>query len=94
MKFHKAIDAVIAKYERLATDKYIADDERQQVCYEFIDWLNDQKDACDNYDVECVSAVEQEEWEAFCDVNDVHPKKKVHRKYGFDALNYDNEEDW
>lgn len=94
MKFHKAIDAVIAKYERLAADKYITDDERQQVCYEFIDWLNDQKDACDNYDVECVSAVEQEEWEAFCDVNDVHPKKKVHHKYGFDALNYDNNEDW
>ena len=94
MKFHKAIDAVIAKYERLAADKYIADDERQQVCYEFIDWLNDQKDACNNYDVESVSAVEQEEWESFCDVNDVHPKKKVRRKYGFDALNYDNNEDW
>lgn len=37
MKSHKAIDAVIAKYERLAADKYIADDERQQVCYEFVD---------------------------------------------------------
>ena len=94
MKFHKAIETIIAKYERLAADKYITDDERQQVCYEFIDWLNDQKDACNNYDVESVLAVEQEEWVSFCDVNDVHPKKKVRRKYGFDALNYDNNEDW
>ena len=94
MKFYKAIDNLVAKYTKLAEDKYVADDDRQQVCYEFIDWLTDQRDACDNHDVDSSSSVEQEEWATFCDVNDVDPKKKVHRKYGFDALNYDNEEDW
>lgn len=94
MKYYKAIETIAAKYKRLASDKYLSDYERQQVCFEFIDWLNDQRDACDNHDVDSVSSVEQEEWAAFCDVNDVDPKKKVHRKYGFDALSYDNEEDW
>lgn len=94
MKFYKAIESLVAKYENLATDKYLADDERQQVCYEFIEWLNEQKEACDNYDVVSVRDVEMDEWSAFCDINDVDPRRKVHRKYGFDALNYDNEEEW
>lgn len=56
MKFHKAIKTIIAKYEQLAADKYIADDERQRVCYEFIDWLNDQRNACQNlpFPVHCL----------------------------------------
>lgn len=94
MKFYKAIDSLVAKYTKLAEDKYVADDDRQQVCYEFIDWLNDQRNACDNHDVDSVSSVEQDEWTTFCDINDIDPKRKVHRKYGFDALNYDNNEDW
>lgn len=94
MKYYKAIETLVTKYERLAADKYLTDYERQQVCYEFIDWLNDQRNACGNLDVDSVSSVEHEEWATFCDVSDVDPKKKVHRKYGFDALNYDNEEDW
>ena len=92
MKFYKAIDNLVAKYTKLAEDKYLADDERQQVCYEFIDWLNDQRDACDNHDVDSASSVEQEEWATFCDINDIDPKRKVYRKYGFDALNYDSDE--
>ena len=94
MKFYKAIDSLVAKYTKLAEDKYVADDDRQLVCYEFIDWLNDQRNACDNHDVDSASSVEQGEWATFCDINDIDPKRKVHRKYGFDALNYDNNEDW
>lgn len=94
MKFYKAIDILVAKYTKLAEDKYVADDDRQLVCYEFIDWLNDQRNSCDNHDVDSVSSVEQDEWTTFCDINDIDPKRKVHRKYGFDALNYDNNEDW
>ena len=52
------------------------------------------ENACDNHDVDSVSSVEQDEWTTFCDINDIDPKRKVHRKYGFDALNYDNNEDW
>lgn len=94
MKFYKAIDTIVTKYTRLAEDRYAADDDRQQVCYEFIDWLNDQKDACENHDAESAASVENEEWATFCDINDVDPKRKVHRKYGFDALNYDNDDEW
>lgn len=94
MKFYRAIEVLVAKYEQLAADKYLTDYERQQVCYEFIDWLTEQRDACDNHDVDSVSIVEQEEWATFCDINDIDPRKKVHRKYGFDALNYDNDKDW
>ena len=92
MKYHKAINSLVAKYTKLAEDKYVADYDRQQVCYEFIDWLNDQKDACGNSDVASVASVEQEEWATFCNIKDIDPKRKVHRKYGFDALNYDNDE--
>lgn len=92
MKFYKAIDNLVAKYTKLAEDRYVADDDRQQVCYEFIDWLNDQLNSCDNHDVDAASSVEQEEWATFCDINDIDPKRKVHRRYGFDALNYDNDE--
>ena len=94
MKFYKAIDILVAKYTKLAEDKYVADDDRQLVCYEFIDWLNDQRNTCDNHDVDSASSVEQDEWTTFCDINDIDPKRKVHRKYGFDAQNYDNEEEW
>jgi len=94
MKFYKAIDILVAKYTKLAEDKYVADDDRQLVCYEFIDWLNDQRNTCDNHDVDSASSVEQDEWTTFCDINDIDPKRKVHRKYGFDALSYDNNEDW
>ena len=94
MKFYKAINSIIAKYIKLAEGKCVADDDRQQVCYEFIDWLNDQKDACDNYDVESIASVEQEEWMTFCEINDVDSKRKVHRKYGFDTFNYDNTDEW
>lgn len=94
MKFYKAIDNLVTKYTKLAEGKYAVDFERQQVCYEFIDWLNDQKDACSNSDVESVASVEQDEWTTFCDTNDIDPKRKVHCKYGFDALNYDNNDDW
>lgn len=94
MKFHKAIDTLIAKYTKLAEGKYEGYFDRQQVCYEFIDWLNDQKAACSNHDVDSAASIEQDEWTTFCDINDIDPKRKVHRKYGFDALNYDNNEDW
>ena len=94
MKFYKVIDNLVTKYTKLAEGKYAVDFERQQVCYEFIDWLNDQKDACSNSDVESVASVEQDEWTTFCDTNDIDPKRKVHRKYCFDALNYDNNDDW
>lgn len=92
MKFYKAIDNLVAKYTKLAEEKHVADDDRQQVCYEFINWLNDQRNVCDIHDVDSASSVEQEEWTTFCDINDIDPKRKVHRKYGFDALNYDNDE--
>lgn len=61
MKFYKAIDILVAKYTKLAEDKYVADDDRQLVCYEFIDWLNDQRNACDNHDVDSAPSVEQDE---------------------------------
>lgn len=94
MKFYKAIDAIIAKYNKLADGKYVVDFDRQQICYEFVDWLNDQKAACSDHDVDSAASVEHVEWAVFCDSNDIDPKRKVHRKYGFDALNYDNNEEW
>ena len=94
MKFYKAIDSIIRKYAKLANDRYLTDYERQEVCLEFIDWLNDQKASCDNCDVDSVASVEKEEWATFCDVNDIDPRRKVHRKYGLDSLNYECDEEW
>ncbi|MBE6175086.1 MAG: hypothetical protein E7147_06050 [Rikenellaceae bacterium] len=92
MRYHKAIERIVAKYTKLAEDRYAADYDRQQVCYEFVEWLNEQRESYDDRDVESVALVEEEEWALFCEVEDVDPKRKVHRKYGFDALNYDNDE--
>ena len=61
MKLYKAIDSIIRKYEKLANDRYLTDYERQEVCFDFIDWLNDQKASCDNCDVDSVASVEKEE---------------------------------
>lgn len=94
MKYYKAIESLILKYTRLAEDRYAGDSERQEVCEEFVDWLNAQKAACADCDVKSVASVEDEEWETFCDINDIDSKRKQHRKYGFDTLNYDAEEEW
>lgn len=94
MKLYKAIDSIIQKYTKLANNRYLVDYERQEVCFEFIDWLNDQKASCANREVDSVASVEKEEWATFCDVSDIDPRRKVHRKYGFDTLNYDSNEEW
>lgn len=94
MKLYKAIDSIIKKYTKLANDRYLVDYERQEVCFEFIDWLNDQKASCDNREVDSAASVEKEEWSTFCDVSDIDPRRKVHRKHGLDALNYDNDDEW
>ncbi len=94
MKFYQVIESIVAKQSKLIDGQYAADDERQQVCYEFIDWLLAQKDACEDYEVDSVKIVEEEQWATFCEINDVDPKRRVYRKYGFDTLNYYNNEEW
>lgn len=94
MKYYKAIDSIIRKYTKLANDRYLTDYERQDVCLEFIDWLNDQKALFDNHEVDSVASVENEVWATFCDINDIDSRRKVHRKYGLDVLNYEGEEEW